>query len=251
MNKVIKATHSLFKRPKLKSLLWLVILCLTTGGVTGCASGSKIHLFAKYLTDQEAQKVTEMLQAQEYQVVVNKLSFPDVVTSDTVIYSPMHSNPDDIRTLLSLVTEQLSTKADLIYIRSQKHSFTKNNVGLYLFGQAGGKPKRDESIAFASPYSATQCESLIFAELILAADNTFELITVANQDANEVSVNGQWQRKGQYLELYIEQVLTAGFYIEYLSETVSDGLRKSISLTPSEGQPTIDQCRFNYSVILK
>ena len=238
------------------------ILLVAIAVLTGCTSVSTVHVFGKYLTEQEKQKISRVLQLKEYQVEVNDLAFPDAINSDAVVYSPMHSNPEQVRALLDLVAGELNSKAELLYIRSDQHSYTKDNIGLYLFGQAGGKAKRDgrdESISFASPYSASHCASLVFAELILAPKQTFELITVDSATADEVSRKGRWQRDAQQLHLYAETNneksqgdLLAVFDVEYLNaQTIADGLRKSILLTPVEGQADIDQCRFSYSIILR
>jgi hypothetical protein len=236
----------------LRSLAVAGLVAVATVAIAGCTTTSTVHVFGKYLTGHEKQKVSEVLRQRDYEVEINHLDFPDAINSDAVIYSPMHSKPAQVEALMALVIGELNAKAQLLFIRSDQHSYNKDNIGLYLFGQAGGKPKRDERINFTSPYSASHCHSLIFAEVILAPDHTFELITIADSTADEVLRKGRWQRQNQQLSLFANDKLIAIFDVQYTSaQTIVDGLRKSILLSPIEGQAAIDQCRFSYSIVLR
>lgn len=234
------------------NLLIKILLLLSLFGLGGCSSTSTVHVFAKYLNDDELNKVQTLLADSRYDVEVNRHEFPESVTSSTVIYSPMHSNPDEVTELLGLVAQSVGKKAELLYIRSENHSYTKDNVGLYLIGIDGRNSITvPTEVAFASPYSAVRCKSLAFAELVLKQDHQFELFTSAATDDDEKVTKGQWYRDKQNnrLELWLHGNIIGLFDINYTKDQLDVGLRKGIRLTPVTGEPDIDHCIFDYSIV--
>ncbi len=241
--------ESLWNKP-----VGLLLMLLGFSLLGGCASTSTVHVFAKYLNDEEVTQVKQALEQSDYKVVINHYEFPTSVERSAVIYSPMHSNPKRVETLMALVDKRLGRKTDLIYLKSENHSYTKDNIGLYLFGDNQSRQSllQREGIIAAGldyTYSAQGCQTLAFGELTLELDGHFTLITAA-ENAPEQSQTGQWMVEKDYLVLKTQHRVLAGFIVSRSEQQAGTTIRQFIRLKPRGDMPHIDHCGFDYVVNL-
>ena len=212
--------------------------------ITGCAQAPKVHVYARYLNDDQIQTLSQQLRDADFQVEVNSHRFPDAIQGSSIVYSPLLRDPNQAERLRQLV-EILGWEVDTIQpFSSGNHWFKKNNLGLFLVPDSVtnvGKSARD----IASRYKSHECEQRQILELIV--DGHYRLTDLSN---GELIGEGQWRMR-QYP--YVELTSSYGYWSHYfvIAESLEQDQVSEINMTtlsPVQRYPDFTSCQFAIGV---
>ena len=219
----------------------------------GCTMQPKVHLYTANINDQETFPIVQTLTKNNYEVIKNRHEFPKEIINDTIVFSLGSVSNQQISKITGLIESLLGKKLNISYFGRGKHNFTKNNVGLYLFGHPSAKTQKTESISLLNEFAATQCDSIGYAYLTFFEDGQYEL-TTGTDNANESiqnSDNGIWKKETSIITLFQDNEAKTFFRLTKIDEATQYGLKKGWVLAPNKNDGFIDNCEFEFTVILK
>lgn len=244
---LIKTFEMIVQSSKVLLVSFIVLL------FSGCTMQPKVHLFTANINDQETFPVVQILTKNNYEVIENFYEFPKEIISDTIVFSLASVSNQQISKITGLIENLLGKKLNISYFGRGKHSFTKNNIGLYLFGNPSEKTQKTGSISFLNEFAATQCDSIGYAYLTFFEDGNYEL-TTGTDNANESiqnSVNGIWKKEISFITLFQDNGAQTSLRLIKIDEATKYGPKKGWRLVPSENNAFIDNCEFEFTVILQ
>ncbi|REL31855.1 hypothetical protein [Thalassotalea euphylliae] len=110
----------------------LGVLAMVTAG----CSTPTVHLYGRYLTEEQQTNVIQQLQSnlgdKSFNISVNQHQFPESINDTTIIYSPFISDPAIVHLLaneLSNLDWQVTRTSAL---KEGNHWFQKNSIGVFL-----------------------------------------------------------------------------------------------------------------------
>ena len=238
------------------------MLCILAAG---CSSTTKVHLFAKYMSEQQVQAIVTELDKSKFSVEVNRQEFPVSIGSNTLVYAPSTG----IRHKLNLLMPRLENlgfpivSADLLM--ANNHSFTENNVGLYLIPEGvntAQEPPIDLAVLLPviNEYGGVDCADA--TTLYLKDEREFVLEInrwqASIDDYHQHQITGRWQlRANNLVELSNEQwQQPLIFQRSEFERKEINGRSKGFIFTPTTRLATNNQlslinCRYSISVALE
>lgn len=234
---------------RLSVVMGLVVVMM----LGGCSSTvSTVHLFSKYMTEEETQQAQTWFTEKGYVVETNSHPFPNGIYQSTLVFSPGLRSYTEIQPLVDAYRNETGQPLGTRYFGSGKHRFTKDNIGVYIFGSRKPMTPEEYKVSMMVEYAAVKCDKYEFAYLNLKEDS-FELL-IGNdtlERAEETTHTGRWQQDDNILSLYKEEKLWAAMEMRRIEEMTEYGLRKGRSLSPSLMTENIDNCLFEHTVVLK
>jgi len=110
------------------NLMKLLITMLICSVISACAS-TQIHLYRRYLSDQETISISAAIEQQGFDVITNTLAFPDEIQQSTLLYSPFIEKEDGVNVLLSSL-ESLGWEIPTVQaLFTGNHFYTKDSAG--------------------------------------------------------------------------------------------------------------------------
>ncbi len=221
----------------LKSLLLIAVLSMVA-----CTSKVHVRLFAANLSSEDLVKIEEKFKSSKLRYSTTEAPFPAPITGNSIIYNSSIDSSDRIYNIMDVLKSIDFDIFQASMFEVENHSFTANNVGLYLFSN-GYEPKQEEKAPFAiDEYGSVECGSNLTLEEDSTFNVLFEIWDAGLDDYRESLVTGLWheQRLGDIVlsseywraELYFEKRIN----IESKpTETVA-----TISLVPKFNSKTSD-----------
>jgi hypothetical protein len=221
----------------------LIIILLVL--LAGCTN-TKVHLYTKYLSEEETQKVTKELEKKRFTVIKNTLSIPGNVDESSVIYSPFLINRDHLSTALDALSKLGWTGIRLENFVKGNHWYGKNNFGLILLPKGLVKSELKINDELSQRYVGTDCDAQV--EIELHSNNIYR---IKYKDGSKmITKNGSWKVSGYpYLELSNED----GFlpmYFQAVKKTEQDLIGKIniIEIKPVQNYQIFSNCKFSHGV---
>lgn len=221
----------------------LIIIALVL--LAGCTN-TQVHLYTKYLSEEETQKVTKELESKRFTVIKNTLSIPDSVNESSVIYSPFLINIDHLSSALDSLSKLGWTGIRLENFVKGNHWYGKNNFGLILIPKGLIKSELKLNDELSQRYIGTDCDATV--EIELHNNNIF---TVKYEDEGKsITKNGSWKISTYpYLELSSED----GFlpmYFQTVKRIENDILGKInvVEIKPVQSYQMFSNCKFIHGV---
>ncbi len=149
----------------------------------------RVHLYQRYLTDEQVQSLTTALEAKNYTVETNVLPFPEQMRSSSVVYSLVINMDRAVNDLLPILTEQGWLSVQVQPLFSGNHWFSKNSIGLFLVPD-DTDVSAPSYLDFADNYVAEQCDEK--ATLHLSVDKSYRMSYQNSKQDNPVVINGAW-----------------------------------------------------------
>lgn len=174
-------------------------LVIVTVMLAGC-SATEVHLYTRYLSEADIDKVTTTLEQANYKVTTNTHAFPDTVNQSTILYSPFIKDETHLQGLIGSLSDNGWVIPNVEMLKSGNHWYSKDNVGLFLLPD-GVKPKDKVTTRdLASKYQSRNCDTLVALEL--NEDNTYELSYTNKAVTHSDHLKGSWKmRSYPYIEL--------------------------------------------------
>lgn len=135
----------MLNRPFSFNLLLLIVLF-----ISGCASPTQVHIFSMGVDQGQIEYLGKLLEEKGYNVIPNELPVPASITRDTVIFPAIVQNFATVQLVESAMHDAGFRKVRLIRETEANHSYSTNNIGVYLVN-----PDSNASVAstIEDPYS--------------------------------------------------------------------------------------------------
>ena len=235
--------------------LVLSSLCLL---VCSCASQTQVHVFTTHLNEEQATKVINQLNQHNFKVHENKLAFPESINSNALVYTPSTNENNRISELVSIINNLGYNLASTHLIFEGNHSFTMNNVGLYLLPEGVVKPAKNYTIQLLNEYGSTTCEHA--TNLYLKEGNQFKIEInqwdEKNQQYHEMNIVGKWTMNDTDTLLLTNEnwSFPLAFFRQESIKNTKHGPRQVVSLLPTSEQVDKAQsavnCTYTISVVI-
>jgi len=221
-------------------LLSVILFCIT---LLACSS-TEVHLYTRYLSDTEIEKISSQLEASNFKVVTNTLAFPETIHQSTLLYSPFIKGDNTLERLINSLTNIDWAIPRVESLVSGNHWYSKNSVGLFLLPDG---VKQKDSIAnqdLANNYESRNCDTLV--NLYLYKNNTYRLSFTNKNNERTDHLKGSWKiRSYPYIELTSTNERW-WFYFEIEQKVESDNVSKIniIELKPVDRYSLFPKCSF-------
>lgn len=206
----------------------------------GC-SQTKVHLYAKYLSNAEITRISQVLEQDDFSVDVNQLVYPESITQDSLVYSLMLKTPSELARLTQSVAKLGYNIHQEVPLFSNNHSFTHGSIGLFLI------PDNIDIAAFQAQqsvigrYYSKQCA--VDTQLTLSPDKSYSLINADGQGL----ISGFWTvTQYPYIQLSgpKKHPWVAPYEIEVREEVEYSVPVVNIYLMPLSDYKRFNQCQF-------
>lgn len=236
----------------------VIKVILITFFLASCSSQTTVHLFAANLNSTSVTQIETRLVNQGFEVQVNRQPFPESINSNAIVYTPGKYANERVTSMMTAMADLGYIIASTNLIMQNNHSFSANNIGLYLLPEGYVFKKTEYQIPLVNEYGSRDCYHA--SNLILKKDQKF-VLTVnrwdsGKQDYSEQFYRGYWHVNKDYL---IELIHTAWLdnllFLRNENEINSnDGLRRVVSLipqsSPKSAQVKALNCSYSISLII-
>ena len=224
---------------------FFVLLLLTTA----CSTTTEVQLFTQYLSGEEQDSITKLLQQNDFQVVPNSVEVPDGLHQTSLIYSPLNNNIDQVNRLIDILADSSFGMPALELTGKENHYYGRRTVGLYIVPTEHLKTKTISSV-YATEYNG-RCLT-VDANLRLNNDGTASLISYfwdesSNRDLSAQS-NGQWYYQDHKIYLSIDDNEPSQFEVTRREQRGKNGFVE-IRLKNNNLVPFYDRCDFIYRAL--
>lgn len=221
----------------------LIIILLIL--LAGC-SNTKVHLYTKYLSEEETQAVTKELESKRFTVITNTLSIPDSINESSIIYSPFLINMDHLTSALDSLSTLGWTEIRLENFVKGNHWYRKNNFGLILIPKGIIKSELKLNDELSQRYVGSDCDSEV--EIELHSNNIY---SIKYKDESEIlTKKGVWKITNYpYLELSNQDEFLP-MYFQIIKRTEQDiiGQVNIIEIEPIQNYQVFSNCKFSHGV---
>jgi hypothetical protein len=136
-------------------------------------SSTKIHLYTRYLSVADVDKITRTLEEHDFDVVPNTLKYPDDIVQSTLLYSPFMEGEDRANELINTLDRLGWVIASVQPLFMGNHYYAKNSAGLLLLPD-GVIPSDKVAIQdLVNDYETKDCQEKV--TLRLNKDNTYQV----------------------------------------------------------------------------
>ena len=179
---------------------WMLAVTLLIS-LQGC-SQTQVHLYAKYLSEAEINRVSTQLEKDNFQVDVNQLTFPDSIGKNSLVYSLMLPEQSELTRLSQSANKLGYLIENEVPLFSNNHSFTHDSIGLFLIPEDMDISASMSHEKLIGRYYSKACDA--DTQLLLNSDNTYMLVNSPQAGNNEAKQDEE-QLNGQ-------QALISGFW---------------------------------------
>ncbi|KGJ90398.1 hypothetical protein [Colwellia psychrerythraea] len=225
-------------------MISILLMCFF---ILSCSS-TKVHLYTRYLSAEEADAVTKNLEQLGFDVIANTLVFPDGIEQSTLLYSPFVEGENSLNILIDTLADIGWVMPNVQPIFAGNHYYTKNSVGLLLLPDGGRQSDKVIRQDLANEYKSKACDSAI--KLRLNNDASYQFLYPNKTDSQMEQLTGTWQITSYpYIELTSLNKVWR-FYYEIQKSAITDvvGKVEVIELKPLDDHYTLPKCSFFYGL---
>lgn len=222
--------------------------------LSACSS-TTVHLYGRYLSEAQIEKVKDGLEKTGVKVKTNTLSFPESINQSTLLYSPFIQQENGLENITNSLSKLNWTIADVQMLVANNHWYKKDSVGLFLLPEGMTQNDRIVSRDLVNEYTSRNCKMGVSVQL--NQDNTYEMFFSEIPDLrteyfrNRIDyLKGSWKvRSYPYIELTSFNDRW-WFYFEIQRKTETDKVSDIdiIELAPLDEYKLFPNCSFTYGV---
>jgi len=207
-------------------------------------SSAEVHLYTRYLSDAEIDKISSKLEESIFKVVTNTLAFPETIDQSTLVYSPFIKGDKTLDLLINSLSNMGWTIPNVEALVSGNHWYSKNSVGLFLIRDGVKQNNRIAIQDLANNYESRNCDTIV--TLNLNKNNTYRLSFSNNINERKDHLKGVWKIRGYpYIELTsLNERWWFYFEIEQKVETDKVSKINIIELKPVDRYSFFPNCSF-------
>lgn len=207
-------------------------------------SSTEVHLYTRYLSDTEIEKISSELDKVNFKVINNTLAFPEKINQSTLLYSPFIKGEKTLELLIKSLSDIGWVIPNVEALVSGNHWYSKDSVGLFLLPEG---VKQNDKIAnqdLVNNYESRNCNTNV--NIRLNKNNTYQLSFTNKVGKRTDHLKGIWRvRSYPYIELasYNERWW---FYFEIEQKVETDKVSKIqiVELKPVESYSFFPNCTF-------
>jgi hypothetical protein len=229
-------------------LLFMAFLSLF---VISCSSPT-VHIYKKYLSDQQTAVLSEGLKKSGYKVETNDLDFPEEIHVSTFVYSPFIKNENSVRDFIEILRKLGWDGIDAQPFFKGNHWFSKNSIGLFLIPEGTDRETLDIDRKILQRYQSKDCETPI--TLALNPNGTFQY-HYPNSSHNSPELyfenkTGEWELIDKtYIKLLSEPQKWNFFYqIDVSQQSDALGTIDVVTLKPVASRSMFPKCDFVFGI---
>jgi len=225
-----------------------VISVLLMCFILSACSSTKVHLYTRYLSAQEAETITQDLEELGFDIVANSLTFPGGIEQSTLLYSPFVQGEDTVNVLINSLDKAGWVISSAKPIFAGNHYYTKNSVGLLLLPDGLIPSDKVTNQDIANEYESKECSQSM--KLKLNSDGMYQFNYLTKNDGETEQLQGSWQITSYpYIELTSLNKVWR-FYYEIQKSTTTDVVGKidMIELKPIDEHYKLPKCTFYYGL---
>ena len=233
---------------KLEKLLVALFILV----VSGCTSKTDVHLYGRYLSEEQTQNISQQLTESGFDVVVNKLQFPTSITRPTILYSPMVKNAQQIYLVVDVLAQENVPAPAISPLVSGNHWYKKDSIALFLFPE--GESSLDAILVqdLMQTFNTRNCD----LDLTLAFNkNGSYVLSGKNWDVEQKTFStGEWlYRQYPYIELRPDLSKEQIRYFEIKQYNEADKVSdiQIIELMPVQSHQLSGDCSFVFGTRIK
>lgn len=169
----------------LKSIMLVSALLLS-----GC-SQTTVHLYSRYLTEQQINDIKQHLVAQDFVVKTNHLAFPASITQSAITYSPVIDDPKAVNTVLDSM-QMLGwpiQHTSMLFV--DNHWYKENSLALMLVPPDVDPQNRNSEQDIANQYISENCG--ISIDIHLGRDGRYEILSSDSHQIDAELTLGTWE----------------------------------------------------------
>lgn len=167
--------------------------------ITACSSKTQVHFYTNNLTQEKVNEIITTIDPNTFDVILNDLPYPSDINDNAIIYSPSRNSRERLNALMEVLSGLGFNISTASLISANNHSFTANNLGLYLFPKDYVQPELNNisntyKIPLVNEYGATDCQHAT----VLYLKEPDEFIIEINQwdetieDYRQEYIEGTW-----------------------------------------------------------
>ncbi|KZN32927.1 hypothetical protein [Pseudoalteromonas luteoviolacea] len=225
-----------------------LLMCTLSTMLLGCTHTTTVHVFGKYLPDNELSKLQSALNEQGFEVETNSLDFPTSISQNTILHSLMLRDSSALESVKSIAMEHGFKIADIQGLKEGNHWYTKDAIAIYPF------PKNSENAPLlkqdlAQQFSTAECD--LSFQLKLSRNGAYEILGSPVSEDNKRLLTGTWHYvQYPYLELRPYKGISWSRYFEIHQLIKQDKVSQIevIQLRPVEKHHITQNCFYEYGV---
>jgi len=199
-------------------------LLSATAILTGCASPTAVHIYGKYLENEDRNQLQEKLLALGYDVQINELDVPVDVQNNSVLYSLMLKDNKAVEQITDVAQQSGFKVTSHLPLTRSNHWYTKDSVALILFPESASSERfyaQDLQVTFKS----SGCEQNYTMEF--NADGSYQLSGYDWSEEEQRYLSGNWfYRQYPYVELKFKEGGHSHTYFEIKTSNEQDQISK-------------------------
>ena len=221
-------------------------ICCCLMLLAGCQS-PQVHLFNRHLSAEQSAELQRAMERQGYEVQLNALPLPDDIQASTLMFSPMLRNYDDVTRLIGLLETGGYPIAGANILSNNNHSYTGDNIGVYLLPAGAERPASHGTIALVNEFSGKGCHRGD-ASLQLQANGRyrFELSVWDEQQQDYINKahRGRWKKQENRLLIHTHDGKHLTFAIVDGARQTPEGKIRTLNLLAGPNNSGMDGCDF-------
>lgn len=232
---------------KLSSTLRYSLTLLLALYISGCASPTSIHIYAKYFEDEELQPLVQVLQENEFYVQLNKLDIPVSITENAILHSLLIEDPTVVDRVWRMTVDAGFVLKQTLPLTRNNHWYTKNSLALILFPEDENGKQGFFAQDLHNEYQSSDCDAKI--KMRFYRDGTYELTGLEWSEEESPYLKGRWiYRQYPYIELRGHGMEFSHIYFEINQDTERDQISEIeiLNLRPLEDYLLLRNCSFKH-----
>lgn len=177
----------------------LILRCLVIAFsiiISACTSKLHVRLFTENLSDKDLAQIEQKFRSSKVLYTISSAMVPESITSNAIVYTPTFNSNKRIYDVIDILATVDFTISWTSLLKVENHSFSANNIGLYLFSNGFVPAKARKGLFEVNEYGSVECASNLVLNTDLTFDVGFDIWDESRGDYRELSVNGSWQEQG-------------------------------------------------------
>jgi hypothetical protein len=209
----------------------------------GC-SQTTVHLYSKYLSDQQIKVINNELVTADFVVRLNQLQFPQSVTQSSLTYSPLIKDRHAVNELINAMSHIGWDIQHTSMLFIDNHWYKENSIALMLVPPGIDPQTITNHQNLANIYKSRNCEKQL--TINLEQNGQYQISAGQEKPLNHLIAAGKWTiNQFPYLEL-----LPTGadwslyFELEHRLEVDQIGQIEIAELSPMDNHSILIGCTF-------
>jgi len=209
-------------------------MLMFTISITACSSKLHVRLFTDNLSEKDLAQIEKKFKSSNVLFSLSNTEIPKSITDNSILYTPSIDSNQKIYHIIDLLGSAGFDISWTTILRVENHSFTADNMGLYLFSDGLTRELNEKSSVELNEYSSVECGSNLSLNDDLTFNVIFDIWDAGLEDYREISVTGEWRAKGAAdFELNSESWQTKLLFKKRINiESRPEGNLKTVSLEP-------------------